>query len=772
MFIHTIENGMETDRGSLLRLKCSTISEIDALLDNLASLSGFSVDENGVQSPHCRLTQNDILKKLFERRSCAEVVFLVKVVLKLPVVTNVHESSIMAAFHPHLWKLWKYQPNLRSACRAVELEALIRTNKQNTQTPSIIDIVSGKSLPLGINLANMALMKATSCAHVVKHMQTIGESSFVADVKYDGERNQVHFEAAISSSSTPLITLYSKSKRNSTSDRVLCHDIITASLGHKAANSSHLPQLNLDSSIQYIDVHDAILDSELLVYNEITGSVEQFNEARVFAYESTRNNDPLIAKSQKHYMIVYFDIMRLNGESLLLKPYWQRRELLRRVVREIPNHSSISEARVFHLWEEDSDASFGVGWKASLENCCAQLRIHFLQVCARPAEGLVCKGLSGLYEPGSDNLWMKLKKDYIEGFGDTADFVVIGGSYKHDQTKYLGITRNDYPDLLNSFYVACLVNTTDASNNPPKFRQIFEFSAGFSRNSLIQFNQSTSPVRHETTSTLSYTLKSSYPKPQFYFDPPLAVELKGGGFERRNGRWGLRGPRYLRTCGPDKGWWSCVTYPDFCAMGERSHQRNDAWKADMARLATVDFAAGVAVSGRGRKRRHGRGSDVCLGGVRMPLVAPATIFVKENAQAMSSFVNRRQTEWFEVAHLIPWCNPSGPLSKILSNGDLAEAFIYIPNCKHMYTESQIQGLVKPVGIHNVQGRMLHSVDALLTCTGWDGKGTEGECYCGIVVIEEEQTRSDFVSLLEKTIVVGSFCPTKTLCVVGTEDFQN
>jgi DNA ligase-4 len=79
-----------------------------------------------------------------------------------------------------------------------------------------------------------------------------------AEVKYDGERAQIHVEVRENNSSR--ITIFSKSKRDSTNDRFGVHHIIRAALGLPGSIGPHATT----SPVKY----NVILDAEMVPFHD------------------------------------------------------------------------------------------------------------------------------------------------------------------------------------------------------------------------------------------------------------------------------------------------------------------------------------------------------------------------------------------------------------------------------------------------------------------------------------------------------------------------
>ncbi|KIW88547.1 uncharacterized protein Z519_10593 [Cladophialophora bantiana CBS 173.52] len=100
---------------------------------------------------------------------------------------------------------------------------------------------------------------------------------------------------------------------------------------------------------------------------------------------------------------------------------------------------------------------------------------------------------------------IKLKKDYIPGWGDSADLVIVGG--RRDATQALMMGDSDLS--WTTFYLACPTNK----------------DVGLSSKTKPRFRVSTPGINVEIS------LESFHP-PTELFTKPAVVEVVGAGFDR------------------------------------------------------------------------------------------------------------------------------------------------------------------------------------------------------------------------------------------------
>jgi len=131
-----------------------------------------------------------------------------------------------------------------------------------------------------------------------------------------------------------------------------------------------------------------------------------------------------------------FDLMLFNGNSLLEMPFRVRRQRLRTEFSPVTPDAA-SAARFAHVeCCESTDGKEAVEefWQKSVESRAEGLMIKLLdsgEVTEEDSTVMKGKGrrkpLLATYEPDKrTSAWLKLKKDYVAGLGDSLDLVPIG----------------------------------------------------------------------------------------------------------------------------------------------------------------------------------------------------------------------------------------------------------------------------------------------------------------------------------------------------------
>ncbi len=157
-----------------------------------------------------------------------------------------------------------------------------------------------------------------------------------------------------------------------------------------------------------------------------------------------------------------------------------------------------------------------------------QLQSLNLDCLTKRQEGLLIKNADSLYIPGNRTEWFKLKKDYIEGFGDTANFAIIGASYG---TRSAGV--------LDNFLVATLNNKSEWENSPslivPQSIAVFTVSLGLNHQEMDQVQALLSQFTTKDPLDLPYECtfgRGFRHQVDFWLQQSLVFELLGSGFVR------------------------------------------------------------------------------------------------------------------------------------------------------------------------------------------------------------------------------------------------
>lgn len=162
--------------------------------------------------------------------------------------------------------------------------------------------------------------------------------------------------------------------------------------------------------------------------------------------------------------------------------------------------------------------------------------------------------------------WIKLKKDYIPGLGDTVDLTLIGGAYDSREAAAL----NGANKLLwTRFFIGCLMNKDAVlqCNAVPKFRIVDTINRHCMSiqnmqllNQIGQYNACSPDSEHGFHIEFGH---GTLPSIDSVFKKPFVVEMLGSGFEKPSGAryFALRFPRILKVH-------SDRTFEDAASFGE------------------------------------------------------------------------------------------------------------------------------------------------------------------------------------------------------------
>lgn len=153
---------------------------------------------------------------------------------------------------------------------------------------------------------------------------------------------------------------------------------------------------------RFINADTAIIEGEALAYNEVTGEL--------FPFQVTiqRKRKHGIEEIAKEYPLRYFafDLLYVNGEDYTPRPFKERREMLKKLIKKNPVIEP-SELLITDNHEE--------------------ITKYFDDAVARGLEGVVAKRLNAPYAAGSRNFnWIKLKRSYKGELADTIDVCIVG----------------------------------------------------------------------------------------------------------------------------------------------------------------------------------------------------------------------------------------------------------------------------------------------------------------------------------------------------------
>jgi DNA ligase-1 len=368
-------------------------------------------------------------------------------------------------------------------------EVLINTTYEH----GVFNLLHHCQLTPGIPLKPMLAKPTKAVTEVLDRFQ--GEE-FTSEYKYDGERAQIHLLG------NGQVRIYSRNSEDMSQRYPDLVSIIT-----DLTKQSNIPTMIMDcEAVAWDREHSRILPFQVL---------------------STRKRKDVNEKDIKvHICLFAFDLLYFNDEPLITKSLAQRREILFNNIKPIPGKLQLATYKN----------------SSSLE----ELQQFLDQSVKDSCEGLMVKMLNGsdsFYEPSKRSRnWLKLKKDYLAGVGDSLDLVVIGAYYGRGKRTgaYGGLLLASYNQDTGEYETTCKIGT------------------GFSDEDLANFYTKLQPTEISTPKSFYvYDTTNSNAKPDVWFEPTTVIEvltadlslspIYKAGHQQYGKGISLRFPRFIRV---------------------------------------------------------------------------------------------------------------------------------------------------------------------------------------------------------------------------------
>ncbi|KAK2748539.1 hypothetical protein FQN57_000673 [Myotisia sp. PD_48] len=516
-----------------------TVEEIDAALTQVAARCRFSAQN--IRSQYSAAHVDKTLAPVFRRLSSRDAKWFTRILLRDLRPIAISEQWVLLNFHFLLPVIFLTQNSLQAALEVTNIGVIKRLPPR--PAPGYAQILTEHAAPyltpkINVKIGRPPFFKARSLKHCCR---MAGERVMSLERKYDGEYCQIHVDL---SRGWDCVRIFSKSGKDSTMDKRGIHQAIKDSLRVRKPDCGFSKQ--------------CILEGELLVWSDTKSEILPFHSLRQHVTRSgsfigTENDSRYVffalilrggnsqislhsPDSDEHLYMVFFDALLVDDSSLLFKPYRERRGLLGTLVTPIEGLIALAEQKTVDF---------------SLSSGHERLKEEFSMVAAQRWEGLILKGLNDPYfaalaENIEDNTlrpiedmtnstpWIKFKREYIAGLGDTADFAIVGGRYDaRDAASLESIKALSW----TSYFVGCIDTAMNSSSNSkPNFRIVDKLDQNSMPPAVLQaLNDLGRFQAHDIDNAdLPFSFHADQtllPEIEVLFRKPLVVEMSGSSFE-------------------------------------------------------------------------------------------------------------------------------------------------------------------------------------------------------------------------------------------------
>ncbi|PVV03698.1 hypothetical protein BB560_001819 [Smittium megazygosporum] len=433
-----VAKNFRTNQRTLFPMPKLTINKVFDTFYEISTSTGASSQQKKVQKITSLLVSGSDIEAKFIIRSLEgklRIGFAEKTVLTALAQASAFYHNAESKSNPDPEKMNKYSEILKHVYTQLPnynilVEALFTHGVE--KLPLVCKLVPG------IPVKPMLAFPTKSVSEVLNRFKEI---EFTCEYKYDGERIQIH----------------------------KCEDGKVVSFSRNSENSTEKFYDILEKFEKFTNegVSTFVIDAEVVAWDTQSQNILPFQVLSTRKRKDTKESEITV-----QVCLFVFDILYLNGESMLQKSLNDRRKILWESFKVSPGEFQFAEYK--NLKEVDD------------------IQIFLDQSIADNCEGLMVKVLNGeesSYEPSKRSRnWLKVlilvaciylfivKKDYLDGVGDSLDLVVIGGyTGKGKRTGvYGGFLLAVYDPDQEEYQAICKIGTGFSEANLKEFKEMFE----------------------------------------------------------------------------------------------------------------------------------------------------------------------------------------------------------------------------------------------------------------------------------------------------------
>ncbi|KAI8634777.1 ATP-dependent DNA ligase [Xylariaceae sp. FL1651] len=343
----------------------------------------------------------------------------------------------------------------------------------------IMNLKDTCKLQPGVPLKPMLAKPTKAITEVLDRFEN---QTFTCEYKYDGERAQIHYVAKERSDD------YIEALPDATKEAA--KGVASIFSRNSEDLSKKYPDIlaKLHTWIKE-DTKSFVLDCETVAWDVAEKKVLPFQQLM------TRKKKDVKVEDVKVKVCVFaFDLLYLNGEAVVEKPLRERRELLLGAFQPVEGEFAFAT----HMNGQELE----------------EIQTFLDESVKASCEGLMVKMLDGSesgYEPSKRSRnWLKIKKDYLSGVGDSLDLVVLGAYYgKGKRTSVYG-----------AFLLACYNAATET------YETVCNIGTGFSEQVLEDLHKQLSEIVIDRPKPFYSHSSGGQHQPDVWLEPRYVWEVK------------------------------------------------------------------------------------------------------------------------------------------------------------------------------------------------------------------------------------------------------